>query len=230
MIQEIFNFDQAERLSWSDFVESEENREVVACLSRWPRSWNSNGVVIYGGPKVGKTHLASLWAQSANAIYVLRSGFFESPRALFASEYDNFNFVIDNLDVLFEELDIYNLDKWMFDFFNICKEKKRSFLLLSRLSPSSWNVRLKDLRSRLQTLPAICIKRPNDTLLLKIAKKISMDFGIAISDSTLNYLIDRITRDVPSISETLKKLNRLAMQKKKSITTSFVRQYISSNN
>lgn len=240
MIQEIFNFDQVEHLDWNDFIESEENREAVACLSCWPQSWTTNGVVIYGGPKVGKTHLASLWAQTANAVYILRSGFSETPRSLFNqhqnAEPNSFNFVIDNFDEVLEEengknpnLNL-NFDNWMFDFFNICKEKKSSFLLLSRTAPSLWNLRLKDLRSRIQTLPAICIKQPNDPLLLKIGKKISKDFGISISDETISYIMEHVTRDVPTLSETLRMLDRIALQKQKSITIAFVRKYFGESN
>lgn len=229
MIQEIFNFDQVERLDWSDFIESEENREAVSCLSCWPQSWNTNGVVIYGAQKVGKTHLASLWAQTANARYILSSGFFESPRALFSPNYNSCNFVIDNFDSLLADQNRNNLDNWMFDFFNICREKNSFFLILSRSAPSLWNIRLRDLKSRLQTLPAIYIKQPNDSLLLKIGKKISKDFGIAISDETIDYIMEHVTRDVPTLSETLKKLDRIAMQKQKSINIPFVRKYFGEN-
>ncbi len=217
MAQEVFNFHQIESLDWNDFIESEENREAVACLSCWPKSWSSNGIVIYGAPKVGKTHIASLWAQAANAIYVLRSAFNENPRVLFEA---NCNFVIDNFDAFVK------IDRWMFDFFNICREKGRYFLLISRTPPSLWNIDLKDLKSRIQTLSVINIKTPGDDLLMKIAKKISKDFGITISDEVLNYIMNYVTRDVSTLSETIKTLDRLAMQKQKSITIPFVRNYI----
>lgn len=219
MIQEIFSFHQVENLDWNDFIESEENREAVACLSCWPKSWHSNGVIIYGAPKVGKTHIASLWAQTANAIYILKAAFSKNPRNLFDA---NCNFVIDNFDDL-ADIDINN---WMFDFFNICREKNRFFLLISRTSPSMWNIKLKDLRSRLQTLPAINMRSPNDDLLLKIAKKLSKDFGISVTDETLSYILNHIRRDVPTLSATLRMFDKIAMQKQKSITIPFVRNYI----
>lgn len=217
MIQEIFSFHQVENLNWNDFIESEENREAVACLSCWPKSWHSNGVIIYGTPKVGKTHIASLWAQTANAIYILKPAFDKNPRNLFDA---NCNFIIDNFD------DLTDIDNWMFDFFNICREKNRFFLLISRTSPLTWDIKLKDLRSRLQTLPVINIKNPNDDLLLKIAKKISKDFGISVTDETLNYIMSHITRDVSTLSDTLRMLDKFAMQKQKSITIPFVKNYI----
>lgn len=219
MNQEVFSFHTVENLNWSDFIESDENREAVACLSLWPSSWRTNGVVIYGEPKVGKTHLAGLWAQSANAIYILNSAFEEKARNLFDSN-SECNFVIDNFEYS------SRIDNWFFDFFNICKEKGRFFLLISRMHPSIWNISLKDLRSRIQTLPAIHVRNPNDELLLKIAKKISKDFGIEIKDEAIAYLMEHITRDVPTLSNTLTVLDKLAMQKQKSITIPFIRNYI----
>jgi DnaA family protein len=63
-------------------------------------------------------------------------------------------------------------------------------------------------------------------LLLKIAKKLSKDFGISVTDETLSYILDHIRRDVPSLSATLRMLDKIAMQKQKSITIPFVRNYI----
>ena len=217
MIQEIFDFHQVESLNWGDFIQSEENSEAVACLSQWPKSWGNNGIIIYGAPKVGKTHLASLWALTANAIYVLKTAFKEKPRILFEADR---NFVIDNFD------EISGIDYWMFDFFNICREKGHYFLLLSRSHPSMWDIGLRDLRSRIQTLPVVNIKIPGDDLLMKIAKKISRDFGITISNETLDYIMNHITRDVSTLSEILRTLDKLALQKQKSITIPFVRSYI----
>lgn len=215
-MQEVFNFHQVENLSWNDFVESDENREAVAWLSQWPKFWRNNGAVIYGEPKVGKTYIASLWARTASAIYVLESGFSDSPRNLFQA---NCNFVIDNFD------SFANIDEWMFDFVNICKEKNRFFLLISRTKPSMWNINLQDLRSRLAMLPAINIKMPSDDSLMKITRKISQDLGAIIADEVLNYIMAHVTRDVATLSETLKVLNKLSMQKQKPITIPFVRKY-----
>ncbi len=221
MIQEIFGFHKEEKLDWNDFIESEENREAISCLLRWP-SWNSNGVIIYGDSGVGKTHIANLWAQSSNAVCVLKSSVDYDARFLFDTEC---NFLFDDFDD-FLSTQNYN---WIFDFFNIAKEKHRFFLLLSRKNPSIWTVPLDDLRSRLMTLPSVLIKNPGDELLLKIAKKISTDLCTEISEDSLNYILNHVDRGVASIIKTLQILDKLSMQQQKAITIPFIKHYLCNN-
>lgn len=222
MIQETFGFHKTESLDWNDFIESEENCEAIKCLTLWPSSWNSNGIILYGESGVGKTHIANLWAQTANAVYVLKPSLNNDPRILFEAEC---NFVIDNFD---DFLSTGNCD-WIFHFFNIAKEKNRYFLLVSRFHPSLWKIELNDLRSRLFTLPAINIKNPGDDLLLKIAKKLSKDFEINIKNETLQYMMKFIDRNVITMSKTLKILDKLALQKQKTININFIRNYFINN-
>ncbi|MDR3179660.1 MAG: hypothetical protein LBT70_02065 [Holosporaceae bacterium] len=218
MTQEVFGFHKVENLSWSDFVDSYENREAIMCLMQWP-NWNANGVIIYGDAGVGKTHIANLWAQTANAVYVLRHSLNRDPRSLFDAKC---NFIIDNFD---DFLNVQNYD-WIFHFFNIAKEKNKYFLLLSRNHPLLWKIPLNDLRSRLFTLTTIQMKNPEDELLFKIAKKISRDWGIAIADEAIRYLIRIVDRNVSSVTNTLRIFDKIALQNQRAITIPFIKKYM----
>lgn len=214
--QEVFDFNKTERLNWNDFVEGVENREAVSYLTKWP-NWGSNGVVIVGNHGVGKSHLAALWGQSANAIYVLKKSLEFDPRDLFES---GCNFIIDN----FQDF-LVNQD-WLFHFYNIAKEKGRFFLILDVLPPKFWSISLKDLNSRIMTLPVISIKDHSDELLFKVTKKLLKDFDMSISDKTTEYILKTSERDIASISRTLKTLDKIALQQKKVINVSFVKNYL----
>ncbi len=219
-IQEVFDFSKEESLSWSDFIESTENREALTYLTQWP-NWNSNGLVITGEHGVGKTHLASLWAQSANAVCVLRSCLNNNPRDLFDHTQGNrCNFVFDNFqDFLIDQ-------HWLFDFYNIAKEKRRFFIITDVTPPALWNVSLKDLKSRLSLLPMIRIASHGDELLFKVTKKLARDYDIEISDDVVEYILMVCQRYIPEISLVLKTLDKLALQQKKSLTLGFVRKYL----
>ncbi|MDR2158065.1 MAG: hypothetical protein LBO02_01970 [Holosporaceae bacterium] len=218
MQQEVFSFHQMERLDWNGFIEGEENRDAILCLIKWP-DWNSNGVIIHGESGTGKTHLAALWAQTANAVYVLKESLNHDPRDLFEAEC---NFVIDNFD---DFLSPERYD-WMFHFLNIIKEKNKFFLMLGRLHPSLFAVELKDLRSRLLTLPTINICAPKDELLLKISQKIAKDLEITISNDVLVYILNVVDRKVSSIANILRVLDKLSLQQKKSLSMSFVKDHL----
>ncbi|MDR1982306.1 MAG: hypothetical protein LBQ08_00710 [Holosporaceae bacterium] len=222
MQQEIFNFHKIERLDWNDFIESEENFDAISYLAQWP-NWNDNGMIIHGAPGTGKTHLAALWAQTANAVYILNESLNHNPRDLFNTEC---NFVIDN----FEDFLTFKKFDWMFHFFNIAREKDRFFLLLSRSHPSFLNIELKDLKSRLLTLPIVGISDPQDDLLLKISQKIANDLEIVVPDDVMMYILNIIDRKVSSIINVLRILDRLSLQQKKPISLPFVKNYLKISN
>lgn len=219
-VQEVFDFSKEESLDWDDFIESSENREALAYLTRWP-NWNFNGLVIVGEHGVGKTHLASLWAQSANAVCVLKSCLNNDPRDLFDYTHDNkCNFVFDNFqDFLIDQ-------RWLFDFYNIAREKQRSFIITDVIPPALWNISLKDLKSRLSLLPVVRISNHSDELLFKVTKKLAKDYDIEIADNVVEYILMVCQRDIPEISRVLKILDKLSLQQKKSLNLGFVRKYL----
>ncbi|MDR0968417.1 MAG: hypothetical protein LBL99_02135 [Holosporaceae bacterium] len=218
MPQEVFNFHKTERLDWSDFFESDENRDAILRLAKWP-NWNDLGLIVHGESGTGKTHLAALWAQTANAVYVLKESLSHNPRDLFDAEC---NFVIDDFDGF---INPQNYD-WIFHFLNIAREKNRFFLLLSRSRASILSVGLNDLRSRLIALPSAAISPPKDDLLLKIIKKIAKDLEIIVSDDVATYILNAVERKVSSIAGILKTLDKLSLRQKKPLTLPFVRKYL----
>ncbi len=220
-VQEVFDFSKEESLSWKDFIESNENRDALAYLTRWP-NWNSNGLVIIGEHGVGKTHLASLWAQSTNAVCVLKSCVNNNPRDLFEHTKDNkCNFVFDNFQ------DFLANQRWLFDFYNIAKEKHRYFLITDITPPALWNVSLPDLKSRLNLLPVVRIFSHSDELLFKVTKKLARDYGIEITNSVIEYILMMCRRDIPEISRILKTIDKLSLQQKKPLNLNFVKKYLS---
>lgn len=214
--QEIFDFKKEEKLDWNNFIEGDENREALLYLTQWPH-WTTNGLLITGQHGVGKTHLAALWAQSANAVYLLKDSLRYDPRDLFENDC---NFVLDDAQNFLID------QHWLFDFYNVAKEKNRFFLMLDTLPASIWNVSLKDLASRLSLVPVINIKNYDNDLLKKITKKIMNDWGISIPDNVIDYIINTSERDIEHISRLLYRLDAIALQQQKSISISFVKKYL----
>lgn len=219
MKQEIFDFGNTERLSWKDFIESKENQEALRYLMTWP-NWSNNVLILFGESGVGKSHLAGLWAQCANAIYITQGDLCDNPRELFLTQN---SFVIEQFDDL-----VFNAasNNWMFHFLNILREKQGYLLVTERVRPTSLNIWLNDLRSRILSYPAVHIESPKDELLFNIAKKVSKDLGVFIPDEALSYMLNIIDRNVITLATTLKTLDKLSLQLKKKISLSFVRKYL----
>ncbi|MBE6446943.1 MAG: hypothetical protein E7015_00415 [Alphaproteobacteria bacterium] len=217
--QEVFDFHKVESLNWHDFIESDENYAALSTLMQWPH-WNNNGVIITGNKGVGKSHLSSLWAQSAHAVYILKDSINHDPRDLFESDC---NFILDGIKNFSDHQD------WLFHFYNIAHEKNRSFLIIDRLSPHLWGLSLKDLKSRLLSLSHVEIQDPGDELLFKITKKIAHDYEISISDDVVTYILKTSERNVSTISEILRMLDKLSLQEKRNISLRLVHRYLQKN-
>src|SRR5690606_30953174 len=55
--------------SREELVVSDANRQAVALIDAWP-DWPAAVVVLAGPAGSGKSHLASIWAAEANAVFV----------------------------------------------------------------------------------------------------------------------------------------------------------------
>ena len=218
MQQEILSFEKIEKLDWNNFVEGPENRDAITYLVKWP-DWSNNGLIIHGNSGVGKTHLVTLWAQTANAVFISEKDMPSDPRSLFS---DDANFVFDNFDNF---LEAENFD-WLFHFINIAREKQKFFVFVSRHQPSFWTITLNDLRSRILALPSVHIENPGDELLFKIAQKLCSDLGILIHENTINFILKRIDRQVNSVAKLLEILNKLSLQDQKKITIQFIQNHL----
>ena len=215
--QEVFDFHQPERLDWNDFVESDENRDVISYLKQW-NSWKTNGLIIFGASGVGKTHILTLWQQSAKATKIQMDDLNHNPRELFENQR---NFAIDDIEK-FLQTQSYN---WFFDFLNILKEKQGVIVATTSTSPSIWDISLQDLKSRLLLIPVLKISDPGDSLLFHIIKKLAKDLGTKIADNCVQYILNNFPRNIQEIRNLINTLNKFSLKKKQSISVQFIKKY-----
>jgi len=216
--QEVFDFHQPERLDWNDFVESDENRDVISYLKQW-NSWKTNGLIICGASGVGKTHILTLWQQSAKATKIQMDDLNHNPRELFENQH---NFAIDDIEFFLQPQN-YN---WFFDFFNILKEKQGVIVATSSTSPSIWDISLQDLKSRLLLIPVLKISTPGDNLLFHIIKKLAKDLGTEIADNCVQYILNNFPRDIQEIRNLINVLNKFSLEKKQAISLQFIKKHV----
>ncbi|MGQ3031031.1 MAG: AAA family ATPase, partial [Ferrovibrionaceae bacterium] len=61
-----FDFGESVSFDPGDFLVAPANRDAVALLQSWP-DWPANLLVLHGPPGAGKSHLARLWEEQAEA-------------------------------------------------------------------------------------------------------------------------------------------------------------------
>ena len=196
------------------------NREAVAALARFASGDAAEtGLVLWGPPGVGKTHL--LLATAAAALGARPVHFCADPGALPAAA------LLPAALVLVDDLDRADaaVQGRLFTLYNTLKAMGGSLVATAALPPARMPLR-DDLRSRLgwglvyEVLPLTDEDKP---LALTIYAR---SRGFALSDEVVAYLLAHGRRDMPSLMATLAALDRHSLASKRAITLPLLRDWL----
>ena len=67
-------------------------------------------------------------------------------------------------------------------------------LLTARTAPAGFPLTVRDLVSRLRALPGVTLAPPDDALLRALIVKLSADRQLAVDETLVNYLANRVER------------------------------------
>jgi chromosomal replication initiation ATPase DnaA len=200
-------FGRAPGLTREELVVSEANAEAVAFIDAWP-DWPSNVVVIAGPVGSGKTHLASIWREEADALAAERGAI--GPDMLDAAE---------GGAVLVDDADGGGLDEnGLFHLINAARAGNGHVLLTARSFPAAWGVTLPDLKSRLAAASTVEIREPDDMLLAGVITKLFADRQVEIDPLVVQYLVRRIERSLATAITVVEHLDRAALEAKSRVT------------
>ena len=192
--------------SRDELVVSDANRQAVALIDAWP-DWPAAVVVLAGPAGSGKSHLASIWAATANAVFVGSSeieGWVEDAPL-------SHPVAIDDADVDLDEHGLFHL-------INVAGAAGTRVLLTSRRFPSAWGVRLPDLASRLKAAATVEILEPDDHLLAAVITKLFADRQVEVEPHVVQFLVRRIERSLSTAIDVVDRLDRIALEQKTRIT------------
>jgi chromosomal replication initiation ATPase DnaA len=201
--------------SRDELVVSDANRQAVALIDAWP-DWPAAVVVLAGPAGSGKSHLASIWAACADAVFL-------DPAEIEAWVEDaplDHPVVIDDADVGLDEHGLFHL-------INAARAARTCILLTSRRFPSAWGVRLPDLASRLQAAATVEILEPDDHLLAAVITKLFADRQVEVDPHVVQFLVRRIERSLSTAIDVVDRLDRAALEQKTRITRVLAAQAIS---
>ena len=203
------NFDLRPSLSGEDFLLADCNREAVAWLDKWPEWSPGRALVIYGPAGCGKSHLTSVFMAEGRAAPLSWEQLARiSPRDLLE---EGAHFVLENADALVDE-------EALFHFYNAMRENGGTLLLTARSAPSRWPVKLPDLRSRLNALPAIEIGPPDDFLMEAVLFKHFSDRQLSVDSGVIHYLLARMERSFEAASRVVDSIDKRSLASKRNIT------------
>jgi chromosomal replication initiation ATPase DnaA len=203
-----FALPHAESLTRDNFLEGPANAGGLALVDSWPE-WPNRIMLLVGPEGSGKSHLAAIWAEQAGARSTSAHALTPAsvPAALATGA-----LVVEDLNP--SEVD----ERALFHLMNLAREDQAFVLITARVSPSAFQIELRDLRSRLRAVPTVSLLSPDDALFRALIVKFCADRQMAIDESVVSYLATRIERSYAAARRAVELLDSEALRLGRPVT------------
>jgi chromosomal replication initiation ATPase DnaA len=202
-------------LGREDFIVAPCNEQALRFIERWP-DWPTRAAAIWGPRDSGKTHLARIFANLADARLVSASelsGIDPDIKSAIAVELDDIPTDMERDRVLFA----------------LFERPSGTLLLTGRSPPSEWPVALGDLKSRFDALLAFEVWAPDDHLLSALIRKQFADRQLEITDAVVRRLLTHVERTPQAVAAFIGRIDEKALAEKRAISERLVMELIDSD-
>jgi chromosomal replication initiation ATPase DnaA len=213
-----FTLAHSESFARDDFLSGPSNAQALALIDSWP-AWPNRAVVLTGPEGSGKSHLAAIWAHASGARIIAARALEAQavPAALATGALVVEDFGPDRID-----------ERALFHLLNFAREDEAFLLLTARNAPPAWKIGLRDLASRLKALPMVATAPPDDALLRAVLLKLFADRQIAVEESLIGYIANRIERSFAAARTLVRRLDEEAMARKRPLTRTLAAELLRS--
>ena len=155
--------------SRDDFLITGANRGALAMLDA-PERWPQGRLLLIGGPGSGKSHLAGFWADEHGAQIV--QGWTLSPAHIDDLIPQGGAVVVEDGHEIGANP---AAEQGLFHLWNLTGARQGLLLITAQTPPRDWDIRLPDLRSRLDTAAQSVLPPPDEALLPAVLVKLFAD-------------------------------------------------------
>jgi len=201
-----------------DLVVGAANAEALAWLDAWP-GWPAPGLIVWGPEGSGKSHLASVWAVRSAAYRLTLAEAIEHLGAMARPIV-----LIEDVERELQGGDA--AEHALFHAYNLIAQGSGALLLTAREAPARWTMRLPDLRSRMQALPAVELRAPDDSMLAAVLSKLFADRQMPPDADVIQFIASRIERRFSALGAVVETLDRAALAAQRAVTVPFARQVL----
>jgi DnaA family protein len=222
--QLVFELAVPEPPSFANFLAGR-NAELVDALSAFVTGGRDTGMLIWGGPGVGKTHLACAAVALAQE-HGLGARLFAHPSEIDDDALASLRgsteqvIAIDGIDSADEAA-----AGRLFTLYNAIKERQARLIATSRMPLAALPLR-EDLRTRLGWGLVYELLALDDDAKPAALAVYAKGRGIVLSDEVIDYLLRHGRRDMPSLLATLAALDRQSLATKRPITVPLLKGWL----
>ena len=209
-------------LDKEDFLISPCNEEAVKAIDLWP-SWDFFALCIYGPEGCGKTHLANVFS---NRVSLLTNYPYKLPKiqAKNLKLEDVHELFKQNTCLIVEDLSTDINQEAMFHLYNLYRNEGGNILFTSHEAPARLHFTLKDLQSRLNIVPSIEIKAPDDNLLSGLLIKLFMDRQINVSPEIISFILNNMQRSFSYARKIVEETDMLSLRLKRAVSIPLIKE------
>jgi chromosomal replication initiation ATPase DnaA len=208
--------EHTESFAREDFLRGPCNVSALALIEGWPQ-WPNRAVVLNGPEGSGKSHLAAIWSEAAGARVMAARALEQAdvPRTLATGA-----LVLEDICAgAFDERALLHL-------LNLAREEDAFLLLTARTPPARWRLTVRDLESRVKALPVASLAPPDDSLLRAVLVKLFADRQVAVEETLINYVANRIERSFAAAREVVSRLDAEALRRKRALNRTFAAEIL----
>ena len=213
--QLLFQFKNLKNYNTEDFFVSESNFFAFNLVLNWP-NWGKNILNIYGEKYSGKSHISVIFQNKFGANKIDAKNLSDNFLTQFKTHQ---NLIIENFDENIDEKNMYSL-------INVV-DRDNKFILINSITPiNQMNIKLKDLKSRLNNCLFAKIENPDDDLIYAILIKNFSDKQLQIKKNYIEYIIKNIDRSYEKIYEFINKIDQTSLKKKRPIDLKIIKEVL----
>ena len=228
IMQLALNFPHRPSLGREDFMVANCNLEAVSVIDMWP-VWSYFAVCIYGPEGCGKTHLANVFAQKValETNHPYRIPFIKADQLNCNMRHSLFEL---SPQIVIEDIQNLHDQETLFHIYNNYRDLGGNILFTSEVAPARLNFSLPDLRSRMNIVPALEIKAPDDELLMALLIKLFADRQITPSPELLSYLLKNMRRSFSYARKLVEEIDNISLARKRAVSISIAKEAITTLN
>lgn len=218
------DFPHRPSLGREDFLVAPCNREAVALIEQWP-NWPYFALCLYGPKGSGKTHLANVFANNVANLtnFPYKIPFIRAEQLNIDKSHELFE---QNRCLVIEGLQNLRDEEALFHLYNMYRDEGGNILFTSEAAPARLDFRLPDLRSRLNIVPAVEIKEPDDELLSALLVKLFVDRQIMPSPEIISYMLANMLRSFEFARKLVAEIDNISLARKRAVSIPIVKEAI----